>query len=162
MSEPADETTPPGEEKPEEKKKRVRNRKRPAVSTTRLERRAGKVTATIKEATTWKLHRDNEALSFTETVERDAAQLGHAIAATAERFKPAGLLIDLLFGEAGPLSILVALAPSIRAARTTLLEKAKTRRMRAEIARQEAEAAQVDGEASNFEEHDNWGERQEP
>jgi len=97
-----------------------------------------------------------------ETVERDAAQLGHAIAATAERFKPAGLLIDLLFGEAGPLSILVALAPSIRAARTTLLEKAKTRRMRAEIARQEAEAAQVDGEASNFEEHDNWGERQEP
>ena len=120
--------TPPADPPP--KPKRVRNRQKPKVSTSRLERRAGKVTATIREATHWKLKRDPEALSFTETVERDAEQLGHAIAAAAERFRPAGLLIDLLFGEAGPLSILVALAPSIRAGRRTLTEKAKTRRQK--------------------------------
>ena len=136
-------TTTDDDETPKPARKRG-PRKKPAVSTTRLERRAGKVTATIKEASKWKLHRDNDDAGFVETVQKDADPIGHAVAGIAERFKPAGMIIDLLFGEAGPLSILVALAPSIRAARRTLKAKAEARKRR-QLEAQER-IAQEDGD----------------
>lgn len=127
------------DEQPAEEKPKRRRRQTATVSSSRLEKRAGKVKETIVEATRWRLRGDDETLGFVETVKRDADRIGHAVAAIGERVKPFGRMIDLLFGEAGPLSILVALAPSIRAGRRAVVEQAKTRRQRNEQARAEQE-----------------------
>jgi hypothetical protein len=123
-------------EKPAEQKPagRTRTTARPRESrsvSSRLERRAAKVKETLREAIRWRRSDAGEGdLGFVATLERDADGVGHAVAAIGEHLKPFGLLIDTLFGEAGPLSIFVALAPSIRAGRREAVERLRERRQR--------------------------------
>lgn len=129
-------------EEGEEKPKPQRRRRRTAAttgSTSRLERRAGKVAETVREMARWRLgDRGAERLGFVETVDRDASKIGHAVAAIGERFKSFGQVIDLVFGATGPIAILVALAPSIRAGRDELRERRRERqKLRQEEQQQE-------------------------
>lgn len=119
---------------------------RPSRSaSSRLERRAGKVKETILEAVKWRLKdQADDDLDLVHTVQRDADPIGHAVAAVGEHFKPFGAVIDLLFGEAGPLAIFVALAPTIRAARREAVVKLQARAERKRVSAEQA-AAERDG-----------------
>lgn len=138
---PTEEANTPEQETPTPRRRR---RRQPTVggapkstrANAKLEARTEKVRQTLTEATRWRLRDDSDSeLSFAETVKQEADNIAHAIAAIGYRVKPFGSLIDLLFGETGPLSILVALAPTIRAGRRELAGK-----MRARAARRQAEA----------------------
>lgn len=53
-------------------------------------------------------------LSIADTIRRDADKMGEALASLAERFGFLGLLIDVVFGPAGPLGLFVAFGPTLR------------------------------------------------
>lgn len=55
-----------------------------------------------------------DELSIADTIRRDADKMGEALASLAERFGFLGLLIDVLFGPAGPLGLFVAFGPTLR------------------------------------------------
>lgn len=151
---------PPEEAEKPAGRTRTRRRKTVTASNTRLERRARKVEGTIQEAVKWAQRRvDDRDLDLAGTVERDAEQIGHAVAAVGEHVKPFGSLIDLLFGETGPLSILVALAPTIRVARVEAAEKLRARRARLveeRERRQEQEGQQQEDEEFQGADRPRW------
>lgn len=136
-------------EQQEAKPKRVRRpaaAKQGAQLSERIERRAQKVAGTIKELLRWRSREQQDGdLDLPGTLERDADEIGRALAATAEHFAPFGMVIDLLFGETGPLAILLALAPTVRAARAATLARLRERRERLE--QQQADREQ---EAAGF------------
>jgi len=123
----------------EERKPPRQRRKRPPrqTSSTRLDRRAAQIEETLKELVGWfRLGwLDSERLPFLDTVERDAKRIGTGLAAVGERINPFGKLLDAVFGLTGPLAIIVALGPTIRAAYHDGRAKLRLRR-----ARREAEA----------------------
>ena len=113
-------------------------RKQAPVMSAKLEARGQKIAETIREISGWiRRHAPQEELGFADTIERDATKIGGALASLGNRFKLVGRTMDLLFGEGGPLSILVALSPSIRAGRRSLAERRTVRRAQAKL---EAEA----------------------
>lgn len=134
-------------ESQEPKPKRVRKPTSAAKSSQlseRLTRRAEKVAGTIKELLRWRKREQSDGdLDLPGTLERDADEIGRALAATAEHFTPFGTVIDLLFGETGPLAILLALAPTVRAARSAALQRLAERRQRLEQAQAEREQEQA-------------------
>jgi hypothetical protein len=112
------------EETPEAKPKTRRRRRAPATGGSRFERRAGKITETLTQATKWTIGGiGDKDLDFTHTVERDAQKIGHAFAAIGEWFDPVGKLLDVVFGLTGPLAVFVGLSPTLQAARRSGQER---------------------------------------
>lgn len=105
---------------------RPRRRKPPTAG--RGERLAAKITETIRELCRWGAPpADDGSLGLRDTLRRDADRIGAAAAAVVARNPAIERAADLLFGEGGPLQILIALAPSVRAARRDLAaRRAKT------------------------------------
>lgn len=141
-----DETTTGDDETTQAAKPRTRRRRKPpALSSSRIEKRSEKVGQTITELVRWS-RRDrpgDDDDGFLDTLEQDAKDVGHAVALVGERFKPAGRAMDFLLGEGGPLSILVALSSTIRAARRSLQRKAAERAERKDAEQQAAAEPQV-------------------
>ncbi|MDE2233871.1 MAG: hypothetical protein KGJ90_07260 [Patescibacteria group bacterium] len=136
-----DETTETGEtETTSAPKPRRRRRTQARVTPARVEKRAGKVGETIHELVSWQRGRpDSDEHGFLDTLDRDSDKVGYALAQVGERFKPVGAAMDFLLGDGGPLSILVALSSTLRAARRSLQAKAEQRQAR-RAAEAEAEA----------------------
>lgn len=145
--------TEPVEAEPAPKRKRGPRKHTAAPRTSaRVERRGHKIEQTIKEIARWATRNTgSDDLGFADTLERDASQIGLALAGVAERFKPFGLLVDTLFGEGGPISVLTALSSAIRAGRRSLAVKAQERKARQEAERAAQEVPQPDGFAASFE-----------
>lgn len=139
MAGEADPPVEPGGPKPPPRK---RNRGTGGSTSSRFERRAGKIAETIQQATRWTLgSSDAKDLPFVETVERDADKIGHALAAVGEWFDPVGRLIDVVFGLTGPLAVFVGLSPSLQAARRSGQERLAQLRQRRQRQAEEAELA---------------------
>jgi len=135
-------------------RKRRTRKAAPAVSA-KLEARGRKISETIREVSGWiRRHAPQEELGFADTIDRDAEKIGGAIAALGNRFRAVGRAMDLLFGEGGPLSILVALSPSIRAGRRSLAERRTLRREQ----RAQAKLENVDEPANRaqFQTEEEW------
>lgn len=111
--------------------------KRKHVST-RFERRAEKVEATIRELVKiGKPELDVGDKSFVEIVNRDASAWGRFVAQLAEWLPPLGSAIDLTFGSA--LVTVINILPSFRAARRDLRERRERRQAEREREYEEQE-----------------------